>query len=53
MHFVQLRDVCDLSMPHRQWLELEMSGPQLELSVPALELSMKRPKHRDGPEYGR
>lgn len=53
MHFVQLRDVCDLSMPHRQWLELEMSGPQLERSVPALERSMKRPKHRDGPEYGR
>lgn len=52
MHFAQLRDICDLSMPHRQWLELELRGPEFERSTPSLERSMdSSQKRRKGPEY--
>ncbi|WP_349745929.1 hypothetical protein [Pseudomonas frederiksbergensis] len=51
MHFAQLRDICDLSMPHWQWLELEMRGPELGPSTPSLERSMEHPKRRSGREF--
>lgn len=52
MHFAQLRDICDLSMPHRVWFELEMRGLEFERSIPSLERIKEHPrKRRDGPEH--
>ncbi|HBP1183183.1 hypothetical protein [Pseudomonas aeruginosa] len=53
MHYAELRDICDLSMPHRVWLERELRGPEIAPRTPSLERREKQKvrKHK-GPEIG-